>query len=166
MSKLIHRVLFVCYGNICRSPTAECVLRHRITELLPDTLIEFGSAGTSGMHAGKPADPRTRAAASKRGYVIDSLARKYVSADAEAFDLILAMDRENLEHIERLSGKADHIRLFSSLLDASWPTDVPDPYYGGAVGFEFVLDMIEASTHSLATWIQTQASNPTAESRG
>lgn len=156
MSQPPIRILFVCYGNICRSPTAECVLRKLLAEQLPGIEVELDSAGTSDQHTGKGADVRTRAAASGRGYSIDSLARGYLPLDADRFDLILAMDRENLEHLWRVSGRQEKVRLFSSFLNDAWPIDVPDPYYGGEAGFEYVLDMIEAAANPLLNWIRDE----------
>jgi protein-tyrosine phosphatase len=150
------RILFVCYGNICRSPTAECVLRSIVAKRLPDSRVEFDSAGTSDMHTGKAADARTRAVASARGYNIDSLARGYTPSDLDRFDLILAMDRDNLGHVHRVSGTAEKVRLFSYFLDDTWPTDVPDPFYGGTEGFDYVLDMIEASAEPILEWVKRQ----------
>ncbi len=156
------KILFVCYGNICRSPTAECVLRHRIGAKFKLGQVDFDSAGTSDIHAGKRSDSRTISAARTRGYEIDSIARQYLASDRDNYDFIFAMDRENLEHIERVSGKADHIRLFSSLLHDAWPSDVPDPYYGGQAGFEYVLDMVEAATDTLAVLVQERLHRMTA----
>lgn len=135
-------------GNICRSPTAEGVFR----KLIEDTAEIFqsewviDSAGTIGYHEGSPADRRMKAAAAKRDYSLDSISRKVVMDDFSKFDLIVAMDRDNLDDLKRLSsdGPAD-LKLLSEFLDDSWPTDVPDPYYGGADGFDYVVDMIEAA---------------------
>ena len=108
--------------------------------------IKIDSAGTAGYHIGARADERMREYASRRGYDLQSRARKLVPTDLETFDLVIAMDRENFDDINRLHGDptAD-VKLLSEYLDDSWPNDVPDPYYGGEDGFEYVLDMIEAA---------------------
>ncbi len=104
------------------------------------------SAGTIGYHAGHEADPRMQRAARNRGFELSSLSRKITYADLEAFDLVIAMDRENFADIQTVHPEASsQIMLLSEFLDDSWPTDVPDPYYGGADGFEYVIDMIQAA---------------------
>lgn len=139
-------VLFVCLGNICRSPTGEGVLQHLVNEQDLADQIRIDSAGTIGYHTDKRADPRMREAAIRRGYDLLSRSRKIIYSDLEEFDLIIAMDRENLSDIQALHPKPSAtIRLLSSFLKDDWPTDVPDPYYGGSEGFEYVLDMIEAA---------------------
>ncbi|MHC4996651.1 MAG: low molecular weight protein-tyrosine-phosphatase [Planctomycetota bacterium] len=141
-----RRVLFVCMGNICRSPTGEGVMRKVVADRGVSNRIEVDSAGTIGFHMGEPADARMRQAASRRGYNLDSRARQIEAADLDTFDLIVAMDRENLAGIHRLENGNDHahkIKLLSEYLDDTWEIDVPDPYYGGESGFEHVMDMIE-----------------------
>lgn len=143
------RILFVCLGNICRSPAAEGVLRHVLRERGLDGEIEVDSAGTGSWHVGERADPRMREAASRRGYDLTSRGRQVTPEDLDAFDLIVAMDRDNLEGVRRLgSGSAD-VRLLSDYLDDSYPDEVPDPYYGGDRGFETVLDMLEAAMEGI-----------------
>ncbi|TVP95269.1 MAG: low molecular weight phosphotyrosine protein phosphatase [Planctomycetaceae bacterium] len=148
-------VLFVCLGNICRSPAAEAVLRTAAGDAAVEVRID--SAGTIAAHAGEPADPRMRAAGRKRGHALTSIARQVTVADLEPgrFDRVIAMDRENLAELRRLAPQpATRISLLSEFLESPWPQDVPDPYYGGADGFEFVLDMLEAAApkilHSLS----------------
>lgn len=138
-------MLFVCMGNICRSPAGEGVLQHLLAERGRTEQIFVDSAGTHAYHVGKPADSRMIRAAAARGYRLTSRARQVEAADFERFDLILAMDRDNLAILEQLAGdgRRSHLRLLSSFLPDSFPTDVPDPYYGGAKGFETVLDMLE-----------------------
>lgn len=139
-------VLFVCLGNICRSPTGEGVLQHLVDQSGYSDQIKIDSAGTIGYHAGHPADSRMQAAANRRGFDLTSRSRKILESDLLDFDLVIAMDRENLADIQRMSDNATaEIRLLSSFLGDDWPSDVPDPYYGGEAGFEYVMDMIEAA---------------------
>ena len=142
------KVLFVCMGNICRSPAGEGVFRHYADNAGYSEEIMVDSAGTIDYHAGNPADSRMREAASKRGYSLTSKARQVRRGDIENFNLIIAMDSNNLLDLEILAaGPKDHIRMLGSFLDGtkdnSTAISVPDPYYGGASGFEDVLDMIE-----------------------
>lgn len=148
------RVLFVCMGNICRSPTGEGVLRRVVADQGLEGAIEVESAGTIGYHVGELPDPRMREAASGRGYALDSRARQFDKADFERFDLIVAMDRHNLADIQSLDTAGAHrqkVRLLSDFLEDKdeWPIDVPDPYYGGPAGFQKVLDMIEAASDQI-----------------
>lgn len=148
----LHRILFVCTGNICRSPTAEGVARGLAQKLDAAHLFEFDSAGTHGYHVGDPPDPRTIAAARRRGYDLSSLrARRVTEFDFIRFDLLLAMDGEHLEFLRRACPRPQQHKLglfldFSERFDES---EVPDPYYGGAQGFERVLDLIEDATTAL-----------------
>lgn len=136
-------ILFVCMGNICRSPTGEAVLRALVRDRGLE--VEVDSAGTTSYHVGEPADSRMRHHASLRGFDLTSIARQISRRDFDRFDRVIAMDRDNLEGILKLSkGGEGQVRLFSEYLDDRWPVDVPDPYYGGDEGFERVLDMIEA----------------------
>ncbi len=144
-------VLFVCMGNICRSPAGEGVFKQYIEEQGKSHKFFIDSAGTIGSHAGQPADPRMVKAAECRGYQLDSLARKVNRKDLNDFDLVLAMDFDNLMYLYTVAkSEPDHIRLFGSFLDGAQGNararSVPDPYSGGAAGFETVLDMIEAAT--------------------
>jgi protein-tyrosine phosphatase len=141
----MKRVLFVCMGNICRSPAAEGVLRHLVAEAGLEERVEVDSAGTISYHSGDPPDRRMRRAASARGYRLEGAARQVTTADFEAFDRIVAMDSDNHRELLALrpsSGAA--VRLFSDYLPGGQPVDVPDPYYGGAGGFDRVLDLLEA----------------------
>lgn len=142
-------VLFVCLGNICRSPTGEGVLKYVAEEKGIEDQIFIDSAGTIGYHEGNPADSRMRKHASKRGYDLQSRSRKITVDDIDRFDLVIAMDRENRRDIMELDPMAANVKLLSEFLDDRWPEDVPDPYYGGAAGFETVLDMIEAACPKL-----------------
>ena len=142
------KVLFVCMGNICRSPTGEGVFRHYVVNAGYGEIIMVDSAGIIDYHAGSPADERMQQAATRRGYALTSIARQVTVEDIDEFDLIVAMDRDNLAALERLAnGARDHIRILGTFLGETVSNatarSVPDPYYGGAAGFEAVLDMIE-----------------------
>jgi protein-tyrosine phosphatase len=150
------RVLFVCLGNICRSPTAEGVLRAKLEQAGLAAQVEVDSAGTSDWHVGKPADSRTRQAAQRRGYDLSTLRGRQVQvADFAEFDLILAMDEHNLQDLQQLQpadGKAELdllLRRYQLAVD-----EVPDPYYGGEYGFEQVLDLIEQACARLVSEIK------------
>jgi len=146
---MTKRVLFVCMGNICRSPAAEAAMRRLVEAERAD--VEIDSAGTIGMHAGKLADQRMREAGQARGLAFEMRARKVTSDDLRpgVFDLVVAMDHENLSDLKRIAhqndvAETDHIVLMSEFLGPEWPREVPDPYYGGPEGFETVLDMVQA----------------------
>jgi protein-tyrosine phosphatase len=148
-------VLFVCMGNICRSPTGEGVFQYYVEQQGHADKIHIDSAGTIAYHQGELADARMREVAAKRNYQLNSIARKTVAQDIEMFDLIVAMDHDNLYELEALAGgKQDHIRLLGSFINdytnESAPS-VPDPYYGGLAGFEQVLDMIESACPNMLT---------------
>ena len=139
-------ILFVCLGNICRSPTGEGVMQHLVEERGIESEISIDSAGTIGYHTGHGADDRMQAAAQKRGYDLQSRSRKITPRDLETFDLVIAMDRENYQDIQQVhQSPTATVKLLSDWLGDEWPSDVPDPYYGGDEGFEYVLDMIEAA---------------------
>ena len=139
------RVLFVCLGNICRSPTAEGVLRYKLREGGLADQVEVASAGTGDWHVGKAPDKRSQAAALRRGYDLSAQrARQVTRADFSSYDLILAMDSSNLRNLKALQpakGRAE-LDLFLCRYESS-VDDVPDPYYDGEQGFEQVLDLIE-----------------------
>lgn len=140
------RLLFVCLGNICRSPAAEGVMQRLIREAGLQNHVSIDSAGTAGWHTGKRADPRMRAAAEARGTELSSLARQVREGDFRDFDLILVMDRSNLADIRSFSGDGrlmNKVRLFCEFCNDHDETEVPDPYYGGPEGFEKVLDLLE-----------------------
>ena len=141
-------VIFVCMGNICRSPAGEGVFRHLVEQRGLTDAIEIDSAGTIGYHTGNPADARMRASAQRRGYDLTSRARQVTADDLETFDLVVAMDRANYDDLMALGPSGPgRVRMLGSFLPESAAggavPDVPDPYYGGADGFETVLDMIE-----------------------
>ena len=145
------RVLFVCLGNICRSPTAEGVFRQKLREVGLAQQVEVDSAGTGDWHIGKAPDPRTRQAARQRGYLLDDLrARQVQPGDFQQIDLILAMDADNLADLQRLrpAGAGAELDLFLRRYQLELD-DVPDPYYGGEQGFEQVLDLIEQASAGL-----------------
>jgi low molecular weight protein-tyrosine phosphatase len=147
-------VLFVCMGNICRSPTGEGVFQYYVDSKGHTDKIDIDSAGTIAYHEGEHADARMREVAATRDYQLESIARKVIPEDIEKFDLIIAMDHDNLYELEQLAGgKQNHIRLLGSFLENHNDNDgapsVPDPYYGGRAGFEQVLDMIEESCPKL-----------------
>jgi protein-tyrosine phosphatase len=146
------RILLVCMGNICRSPLAHGVIRHRLREEGLGVHVEVDSAGTHGYHAGAPPDERAQAAALRRGIDISDLrARSVVPEDYAAFDLILAMDDENLEFLQEAADESHHgkIHLFMEYAAGDEGRIVPDPYYGGPIGFERVLDLVEEATEGL-----------------
>ena len=137
------RVVLVCTGNICRSPTAEAVLRHQLEQAGLGARVAVDSAGTYAGHGGEAPDPRARDAARQRGYDLTGLrARGLLPEDADA-DLVLAMDRGHLRQLQRAFGRHPGVRLFLSLDGGGREAEVPDPYYGGREGFERVLDLIE-----------------------
>lgn len=147
-----QRILFVCMGNICRSPTAEGVVRARAERMGVAERFEFDSAGTHGYHIGNPPDKRARQAAEERGIDLSSLRARQVSAsDFTGFDHILAMDRDNLDML-RQACPAEHRHKLGLFLGYSARFDedeVPDPYYGGPEGFQRVLDLIEDAAAGL-----------------
>ena len=154
------RILFVCLGNICRSPTAEAVVRALAARELPEIGLEVDSAGTAGYHVGEPPDPRMQAAAARRGYELKALRARVVEPrDFERFDLILAMDRENLAVLHRRAPEQarERVRLFLEFFPGGEPREVPDPYYGGPNGFEEVLDLVEAAARGLIAHLRQRA---------
>ncbi|MFG6416046.1 low molecular weight protein-tyrosine-phosphatase [Roseateles sp. DC23W] len=147
---MTRRILFFCMGNICRSPTADGVMRAKLKAAGLD--IEVDSAGTHGYHVGAPPDERSQEHALKRGYDLSPLrARRLLARDFSDFDLVLAMDADNVAHARALCPPAQRHRL-KLLLDYAphlGRHHVPDPYYGGAAGFEEVLDLVEAACDGL-----------------
>ncbi|MDO6446097.1 low molecular weight protein-tyrosine-phosphatase [Colwellia sp. 1_MG-2023] len=148
--KEISSVLFVCMGNICRSPSAEAVFRHKAHE--QGLNLQIDSAGTIGSHAREKPDHRAQKVGISRGYSFDKIkARKVTVEDFEKFDLILAMDKQNIKELHKvapahLTGK---IKLFLDFSANFEENEVPDPYYGGAKGFQFVLDLVEDASDGL-----------------
>lgn len=149
------RLLFVCLGNICRSPTAEGVMRKLVADAGVEDRVEIDSAGIGGWHVGSAPDERATETAGRRGIALSGCARRVEPADFERFDLILAMDRENLRELRALApgrdaaAKVRLLREFDPASDGAPDLDVPDPYYGGPGGFERVLDLVEAACRGL-----------------
>src|ERR1700716_3514824 len=153
------KILFVCLGTICRSPTAEVVFREIAAREAPDLTLEIESAGTAAYHVRAPPDTRTRAAALRRGDDMWALrARMVEPQDFRRFDLILAMDRQNLDALQQRAPAAARarIRLLLEFAPDSDVTEVPDPYYGGANGFEEVLDLVEAAARGLLQHLRAE----------
>jgi protein-tyrosine phosphatase len=145
-------VLFVCMGNICRSPTAEGIFRKHVTDAGLADRIHVESAGTHAYHAGAAPDHRAQAAAARRGVTLTHIrARRVSDDDFETFDYIFAMDKDNLgELLERAPEKdREKVRLFLDFAGTGRAAEVPDPYYGGASGFELVLDLVEQASERL-----------------
>ena len=141
-----YKILFVCLGNICRSPAGEGILKKYIADRGLQNQIEIDSAGTSGYHDGDLPDRRMRHHGQARGYVFDSLSRKFTANDFDEFDLILAMDDSNYNNIMSLSIDIESQSKVHRMIDFSikYQHDhIPDPYYSGADGFELVLDLLE-----------------------
>lgn len=153
------RILCVCLGNICRSPTAEAVLREIAAREAPQLITAVDSAGTAGYHIGEPPDPRSVAIARERGYDLAALrARQVSSRDFDAFDLVLAMDRANLAALQAMAPAAGRARLALFLQHARAAVDeVPDPYYGDRSAFERVLDLVEEGSRALLAHLSKQA---------
>lgn len=152
MSRERVRVLFVCMGNLCRSPMAEGVFREQVRRAGLEERIGIDSAGTHDYHVGDPPDARAQLAAGRRGYDLAGQRGRQVSrADFSEFDYLLAMDEANLRVLRRLcpSEHAHKLKLFMEFSAAGAPREVPDPYYGGDQGFEDVLDMVEEASQGL-----------------
>jgi len=150
----VTRVLFVCMGNICRSPTAEGVFRHLVREEGLEDEIEIDSAGTGGWHVGEQPDARATEAARRRGIELDGMARQFSPSDFDRYDLILAMDEENRRDLLGVAPDEEaraKVRLFREFDPASneGDLDVPDPYFGGEQGFAHVLDLVDAAARGL-----------------
>ncbi len=165
-----HRVLFVCMGNICRSPTAEAVFRKMVTESTLADRIEIDSAGTIGSHAGSKPDPRAIDIGAARGYELDNLrARQVTDADFASFDFVVAMDDRNVQHLNakcpaELKHKIELLMAFAADAEAR---EVPDPYYGNTVDFEHALALIEQGCSGLLRHISgTLVAHPLTAGQG
>jgi protein-tyrosine phosphatase len=151
-----YKLLFVCLGNICRSPAAENIMNHLIAEKRLSNEIFCDSAGTSSYHVGSPPDQRMSAAARQRGLVFRGKARQFQPVDFEEFDLILAMDRENYWNILSLDPQGEHqdkVRLMCEFCTHHSDQEVPDPYYGGAEGFTDVIDLLMDACEGLLEYV-------------
>jgi protein-tyrosine phosphatase len=151
------RVLFVCMGNICRSPSAHGVFRRLVQDAGLSERIQIDSAGTHAYHVGERPDRRAAAAARQRGVELDDLrARRVTVADFSAFDYVLAMDRDNLNDLRELCPPefAHRVKLFMDFAPDAPQREVPDPYYGGPSGFDRVLDLVEAACAGLLAHIR------------
>ena len=141
------KILFVCLGNICRSPSAEAVFNGVIKKEGIADQFEVDSAGTSGWHAGEPADRRMQSHAVKRGYDLTSISRKFnPHSDFDHFDMIIGMDDSNIENLKRMARTTNDLKKIYKMTDFGQEfnyDEVPDPYYGGSEGFELVLDLLE-----------------------
>jgi protein-tyrosine phosphatase len=158
-AKSPFKILFVCLGNICRSPTAEGVLKHLLAAQAPQLEIEVDSAGTGDYHIGEPPDPRSQRAAMRRGIDLSGLrARQVMPADFARFDLILAMDRQNLRALQKLRPSGSKAELTLLLDYAGQPgNDVPDPYSGNGGDFERVLELVTTACRRLIERLQKRA---------
>jgi protein-tyrosine phosphatase len=149
------RILFVCLGNICRSPTAEGVMRALVRDAGLEDVVEIDSAGTGSWHVGNAPDEPSTAAARGRGITLEGAARQVTVADFERFDLIVAMDGSNRRELERMApddearARVRLLREYDPRAVAEADVDVPDPYYGGEDGFEHVLDVVERACRGL-----------------
>lgn len=146
------RILFVCLGNICRSPAAEAALRDALAEAGLADSVEVDSAGTGDWHIGEPPDPRMVAAAAEAGLTLRGRARLVTREDFETADLILVMDRANLADVRALApddAARDKVRLFREFDDGADGDEVPDPYFGGPEGFAEVVDIVRAAARGL-----------------
>ncbi len=147
------KILFVCLGNICRSPSAEAVFTGIVKENGQAGDFEIDSAGTSAWHAGEPADRRMQSHAIKRGYNLTSISRKFdPHSDFDHFDLIIGMDDSNMENLKAMARNDDDLKKLRKMTDFSRSfayDEVPDPYYGGSEGFELVLDLLEDACEGL-----------------
>ncbi len=158
-----YRLLFVCLGNICRSPAAHGVMQHLVDEAGLEQIIEIDSAGLYGGHAGELPDKRMRVHAARRGYDLKHRARKVTTDDFENFDLILVMDDSNYENLKRLAPTIEDekkvVRMIEFCRLHPYYYSVPDPYYEGAEGFELVLDLLEDACQGLLDDIKTKFEN-------
>ena len=160
------RLLFVCMGNICRSPTAEAVMRALVAREGLDDVVEIDSAGIGSWHLGEPPDRRSAAAARARGIVMEGAARQVTEADFEAYDLLLAADEQNVAALRALAPDAEArakiklLREYDPASVAAGDLEVPDPYYGGADGFDHVIDLVETACDGLLSSLRAEGRLP------
>jgi protein-tyrosine phosphatase len=155
-----YRLLFVCLGNICRSPSAENIMRHLVEQAGLGDQIQCDSAGTSSYHVGSPPDRRMAASAKQQGIILQGQARQFERIDFESFDLILAMDRDNYAGIAALDPTAKHahkVRLMCDFCTRHTLREVPDPYYGGADGFNQVIELLMDACEGLLDYVVREA---------
>lgn len=152
-----YKLLFVCLGNICRSPSAEGIMNHLIAQHQLQNQIVCDSAGTSSYHIGSPPDRRMTAAAARQGITLSGKARQFTLADFEDFDLILAMDQDNYDSILRLDRAGIYhpkVKLMCDFCQHHPDREVPDPYYGGEAGFRYVIDLLLDACEGLLAHVQ------------
>jgi len=155
------KIVFVCLGNICRSPTAEGIFQHLVNERGLDPYFYVDSAGTSAYHIGEPANSKSQKLANEHGVELRSRARQFEKNDLEEFDLIVAMDRENLANIKSLDGSKDYEEKIVLLRDFDpnpGDGEVPDPYFGGMDGFKNVFDIVKRSCKALLDELEEKVS--------
>ncbi len=154
-----YKICFVCLGNICRSPTAEGIFQHLVNERGLQPYFDIDSAGTSAYHIGEPANSKSQWIASQHGVSLNSRARRFEKDDLDEYNLILAMDHENLRALRRLDGTNDHsgkIKLMREFDPQPDDKEVPDPYYGGMNGFQRVFDVLKRSSEALLDELEEQ----------
>jgi len=154
-----YKLIFVCLGNICRSPTGEGVFQHLVKERNLDPYFQIDSAGTSAFHIGEPANSKSQWTANQHGVKLHSRASQLQRSDLEEYDLILAMDHENLKNIKKLdkNGSFDHkIKLMRDFDPTPEDGSVPDPYYGGMQGFENVFQIVKRSCEALLNELESE----------
>lgn len=152
-----YKICFVCLGNICRSPTAEGIFQHLINERNLENYFEVDSAGTSAYHVGESANRKSQRTAQKHGITLHSKARQFDASDLDYYDLILAMDNENLQNVRQMAnGNHEHkIGLMRDFDPNPGDGEVPDPYYGGPEGFENVFQVVKRSCENLLDELET-----------
>ena len=160
IARSLQRILFVCMGNICRSPTAEAVFRALASRMDPKLAIEADSAGTHDYHVGDPPDPRSQRVAASHGIDMSTLrARKLTAHDIERFDWILVMDRQNLDAVRAMAAPElrDRVQLLLDHAPEQGLREVPDPYYGGTADFELVFQLTQQAALGLLKFLRTQS---------
>lgn len=154
-----YKLLFVCLGNICRSPSAEGIMNHLIKQRGLESQIICDSAGTSSYHIGGPPDRRMTAAAGRRNIQLTGQARQFQLSDFDEFDLILAMDKDNYQNILYLDRKGEYrhkVKLMCDFCTQHSDREVPDPYYGGEAGFNYVIDLLLDACEGLLAHVQSE----------